>query len=376
MSGRIFKYLDYDWVAVFTVAFLAVFGLVSIYILSLSNEAGDDHNFEKQLFFLSAGMFFFIILSQLDYRIWRSYSAAVYLLGVIFLILVLLFGREIRGTSGWFSFGFFNFQPAELMKFFLIVSLANYFSRHSDEGIGPKNILISFLYVMVPVILVAWQPDMGSAMVMLAIWLAMIFLAGLEKRYVVALAAFVVILPLLSWTVVLKDYQKERIMTFLDPERDPLGSGYNVIQSLVAVGSGGIWGKGLGHGSQSRLNFLPEKHTDFIFATIAEESGLVGSMILLGLFVILFFRLKIAAQQSKDGFGRLIVGGVMAIIIFQVFVNIGMNIGIMPIAGLSLPFISYGGSFMIVMLSAFGLSQSVWKRRKKEDILLVDEYMK
>lgn len=374
MFGRLSKYLNYDWVAVFTVVFLAAFGLVSIYILSLSNDAGDAQNFEKQLFFLAAGTVLFISLSQLDYRVWKSYSAAIYLLGVVLLVLVLFFGKEIRGTSGWFSLGFFNFQPAELMKFFLIISLANYFSRQAAARVNLQNVLVSFCYVFIPMVLVAWQPDMGSAMVILAIWLAMLFLAGLEKKYVFVLTALVIIVPVLSYGAVLKDYQKERIRTFLDPGKDPLGSGYNVIQSMVAVGSGGVWGKGLGHGSQSRLNFLPEKHTDFIFATIAEESGLVGSMILLGLFILLFFRLKSVAQHSRDGFGRLLVGGVMAVIIFQVFINIGMNVGIMPIAGLSLPFISYGGSFLIVMMSAFGLTQSVWKRRKKETSLLIDEY--
>lgn len=373
-SNRVLKYLDYDWVATLSVVFLVAFGLVSIYILSLSNDANDSQNFEKQLIFLAIALVFFVILSQLDYRIWKSYSALVYLLGVILLILVLLFGKEIRGTSGWFSLGFFNFQPVELMKLFLVISLANYFSRQHSLGIHLKNVLVSFFYVLIPVVLAAWQPDMGSAMVMFVIWFCMLFLAGLEKKYIFALLAIVILIPIFSWNIVLKEYQKERIVAFVDPGKDPLGSGYNVIQSMVAVGSGGIWGKGLGHGSQSRLNFLPEKHTDFIFATIAEESGLVGSLILIGLFILLFFRLKITAEHSRDGFGRLIVGGIMAVIIFQVFVNVGMNVGIMPIAGLSLPFISYGGSFLIVAMSAFGLAQSVWKRRKKETTLLVDEY--
>jgi rod shape determining protein RodA len=371
---KLLKKLDYDWISVFAVCFLIAFGLVAIYSLSLSSDAADIGNFKKQIFFLLLGIGFFVFFSQMDYRIWKSYSGFLYLVGIILLVSVLLFGKEIRGTSGWFSFGFFNFQPVELMKLILILSLANYFSRQNTNKLQIKHIATSFLFVMLPVGLAIKQPDMGSAMVMFVVWLGMLLIAGLPKKYLFFLACLLVILPFFGWNFMLKDYQKERIVTFLDPQKDPLGSGYNVLQSIIAVGSGGIWGKGLGHGSQSRLNFLPEKHTDFIFATIAEESGMFGALLLLGLFIVLFFRLKKIADVSRDNFGQLIISGTMTMIVFQVFINIGMNMGIMPIAGLSLPFISYGGSFLIVMLALLGIIQSIWKKRKKETVLLIDDY--
>lgn len=364
--------MDFDWIAVTAVAFLLAFGLIAIYSLSLESEAAKYANFEKQVIFLIIGGIGFLIFSLLDYRMWKSYSGIFYLLGTVLLVLVLLFGKIVKGASGWFSFGFFNFQPVELMKLFLIISLGNYFSRRQSPAIEPKQIVISFLYVLVPVFLAAKQPDMGAAMVMVAIWAGMLFLSGLKKKYMVIILLIALALPVLGWNVVLQDYQKTRISSFLNPQADPLGSGYNIIQSMVAVGSGGVWGKGLGHGSQSRLNFLPEKHTDFIFATIAEESGLIGGLIVLGLFGILFYRFKVTVDKSRDNFGQLLVGGVMVMLFFQILINVGMNLGIMPIAGLSLPLLSYGGSFLITTLITFGLVQSVWKRRLKRQRMEVE----
>jgi len=205
------------------------------------------------------------------------------------------------------------------------------------------------------------------------IWVGILFLAGITTKQFFGLLIIGVLVPLLSWNLVLRPYQKERISSFMNPQQDALGSGYNVIQSMVAVGSGGMWGKGLGHGSQSRLNFLPEKHTDFIFAAIAEESGFVGSLFVLSLFGVLLFRFKRTADKARDAFGQLIVGGVMAMFFFQIFINVGMNLGIMPVAGLSLPLLSYGGSFLIVALVAIGLVQSVWKRRKKRATILASD---
>jgi len=345
-------------------------GLVAIYSLSLEVEREGFDNFQKQLLFLGFAIAVFLLFSWLDYRTWKSYSGILYLFGVLMLVAVLFWGVQIRGTSGWFSLGVFNLQPAELVKLFLIISLAKYFSQISASNLGPRHVLVSFIYVIIPVVLAARQPDMGSALVMIVIWFGILFLAGLKKKYLFALGALALIVLFLGWNVVLKDYQQQRIESFMNPGADPLGSGYNVIQSMVAVGSGGVSGKGLGHGSQSQLNFLPEKHTDFIFATIAEESGLVGASLVLGLLWLLLFRMKKTSDASKDSFGRLLVGGVMIMIFFQAFINVGMNLGIMPIAGLSLPFLSYGGSFLIVTLAATGLTQSVWKRRVKRKVIL------
>ena len=237
---------------------------------------------------------------------------------------------------------------------------------------GPKNltdlrhILVSLAYIAIPAFLAYKQPDMGSVVVMGAIWLGMLFLSGVKREYLLALILIGSIVGIMGYDLILNDIQKKRITTFINPQGDPLGSGYNVIQSVIAVGSGGLHGQGLGHGSQSQLNFLPEHHTDFIFAAIAEESGLIGATLVLGLLLLLLWRLKKTSDKAPDSFGRFLVGGVMVMIFFQSLVNIGMNLGILPIAGLSLPLLSYGGSFIVSTFAALGLAQSVWIRQNNQ----------
>jgi rod shape determining protein RodA len=369
MAIGIKHFLKLDKVLLAAVFFLLAFGLMAIYSLSFA-EKGVISNFEKQAFYVLVGGGLFFAFSLIDYSLWRKYATGLYLFGIMLLILVLFLGRNIRGTLGWFSFGFFNFQPVEVMKLFLVLFLAKYFSQGQ---LNFKKILTSLVFIVVPVFLAARQPDMGAAMVMMAIWLGMVWGAGIKPKQLIGIVLMIIIAGLASWSFFLKDYQKERIETFLNPQRDPLGSGYNVIQSVIAVGSGGIYGKGLGHGSQSQLNFLPEKHTDFIFAAIAEESGLVGAALVLLLFSILLYRLKKTAENAKDLFGSLLVIGVMTLIFFQVLINIGMNLGIMPVAGLSLPLVSYGGSFMLVILTALGIIQNIWKKRIKEELFVLEE---
>lgn len=371
MLTAIPKKYEFDWASLVAITFLLAFGLIAIFSLSLETERDGFSNFQKQIVFLLIAIGFFVLFSMIDYRVWKSYSGLLYMVGVLLLIAVLFFGVNIRGTTGWFNLGIFNIQPAELMKLFLIISLSKYFSQLRN-GISPKHIMVSLVYVLVPVTLVILQPDMGSAVVMIIIWIGLLFFAGLKKKYLWSIMILGLLVSVMAWGMILKDYQKTRIITFIDPNGDPLGSGYNVIQSIVAIGSGGISGKGLGHGSQSQLNFLPEKHTDFIYAAIAEESGMIGTGLILTLFWVLLFRMNKTVEMSKDFFGRLIVGGVIVMIFFQAFINIGMNLGIMPVAGLSLPLLSYGGSFLIVTMASLGLVQSVWKRRIKRR-LLIDE---
>lgn len=362
------KYRNFDWISILATIFLLSSGLVAIYSLSIAQEVSGLNNFEKQIIFLVIGVAIFLLFSFLDYRIWKSHAGILYLIGNFLLVAVLLWGETIRGTSGWFSFGSFNFQPVELMKIFLIIFLAKFFAKKMSLGIGGREFLASFLYLIVPVFLVMLQPDLGSATVMVVIWLAMLFLAGIDKKIFLAIIFSGIIFCLIAWGFFLKDYQKNRVEILLNPQNDPLGSGYNIIQSMVAVGSGGFLGKGLGHGSQSQLNFLPEKHTDFIYATIAEESGFVGVFLLLIVLGLLFFRLKKIADQSRDDFGQLLIGGILTMFFFHSLVNIGMNLGIMPIAGISLPFVSYGGSFLIISLMALGIVQSVWKLRRQKKV--------
>ncbi len=363
--------LKLDWKSMGAVSFLLVSGLITIYSFSIGIEQGEINLFHKQLIFLAIGITLFLFFSFYDYRTWRNYSNFLYFVSIALLFLVLFLGSNVRGTSGWFSLGFFNLQPVELVKIFSIIFLASYFVRVGHSKIGFKEFFGSFLIMVLPIFLTLKQPDLGSASVLIVIWLGMSLFAGVDKKYLIFLFLTVSIALFLSWGGVLKDYQKERIQTFLDPERDPLGSGYNVIQSMIAIGSGGVTGKGIGNGSQSQLNFLPERHTDFVFASITEEFGIIGSFLTIGFYWILFYRIFCIAQKARDRFGQLIVGGVLIMFSYQVVINIGMNIGIVPVTGISLPFLSYGGSFLLATMIGFGICQNVWIKKRK---MVIEDY--
>jgi rod shape determining protein RodA len=349
-----------DWLLLVPVFLLSALGLIAIYSLSLGEMGGGLSFYNRQLIFLILAAVIFFGCSYFDYSIWKNYAGIFYLGSIILLILVFLIGKTTNGAVSWFKFGFFNFQPVELVKISLILLFARYFSQIKTDTITWKHIFISFGYMLVPVVLVILQPDMGSAMVLVAIWLGMVFLAGMKLWQIGIFIIGGIIIASMSWFFVLHDYQKQRILTFLHPAQDALDSGYNVIQATIAIGSGGFGGTGIGRGSQSQLNFIPERHTDFIFATISEESGLIGASSILFFFGLIFIRMNKVIEKAKDKFGRLIVGGVIILIFFQVVVNIGMNLGLVPVAGLSLPFLSYGGSFLIVCMFLVGVVESVW----------------
>lgn len=371
-----FNKFNFDWGLFLVVFLLLFFSFLALYSFSFSLSFSNEENvFLKQSYFLIIGLIFFWLFSFFDYHIFSSYSGGLYLLGNFLLLSVLFFGQEIRGTVGWFDLGFFNFQPAEAMKIFLIISLANFFSQKGQaKGVDFSVVMKSFGYLCLPLFLILLQPDFGSAISLLAIWLGMVFLAGISWKNLSLLFLVGVVVAVFSWGTLLKDYQKERVENFFYPERDALGSGYNVIQSVVAIGSGGVMGKGIGKGSQSQLNFLPEKHTDFIFAVIAESGGFLGSVFLIFLFWLLFWRFKKILIRASDPFGFLLVGGIAVMFFFQIFINVGMNLGIVPVAGLSLPLVSYGGSFLLLALICLGMVQSVWRRRVKESVLKSNIY--
>lgn len=354
-----------DWKSIGAVSFLLASGLIAIYSFHIGGNDQGSNIFLRQLIFMLVGVAFFAFFAFYDYRTWQKYSNFLYLTSIVLLVLVLFFGSNIRGTSGWFSFGFFNLQPVELVKIFSIIFLASYFVKVGSMKIGLKEFLKSFLIMIPAIFLTLRQPDLGSASVLIIIWIGMSLLAGVNKKYLLLLFLAGAVTLFLSWGLVFKDYQKERIRTFLNPERDPLGSGYNVIQSMIAIGSGGITGKGIGNGSQSQLNFLPERHTDFVFASINEEFGLMGSFLIIGFLWFFFYRLLKIAQKARDRFGQLLVGGMLIMFSYQVIINIGMNIGIVPVTGISLPFLSYGGSFLIATMIGFGMCQNVWLKRRK-----------
>jgi len=359
------KNFKLDWLLFTSMILLVMLSLAVLYPISYDGKnTGQDHFF-RQLMYAGIGLIIFFLFSFFDYRGLKSYSVALFLFGFFLLFLVLIFGKVVRGTTGWLGFYGIHIQPAELFKMIIAIALAKYFSVHSRTIHEPKHIFISLVPLAFSLVLILMQPDLGSAIIILAIWISILLVSGVKKKHLLILFVIGLILAFVSWGYLLKDYQKDRIRTVFNPLSDPLGAGYNVIQSTVAVGSGGIWGKGLGHGSQSQLNFLPEKHTDFIFAVIAEEMGLGGALFVLILFAVILSRMISIAQNSSDNFGKLLTSSFVIVIFIQVIINVGMNIGIMPVTGVPLPFLSYGGSSLFTTMVMMGIVQSVYRGNVK-----------
>lgn len=361
------KFLDklrqLDWIMLVAILLLISLGLAAIYSVDLSQSDQNFSNSKKQVVFCFVGLILFFAFSVSNYSALRVYSQFILVGILILLIAVLFFGSTIRGTRGWFQFFGLGFQPVELAKIGLIVVLAKFFSNRLHQFKISKHLIVSLFFTLLFVIPTLLQPDLGSSILLFGLWFGLISLIGLPKKYFILLLAIFLIVSLLSWTLVLQEYQKDRILTFLNPTADPLGSGYNVSQSIIAIGSGFLWGRGLGFGSQSQLKFIPESQTDFIFAVIAEELGLFGVALVLGLWLIIFYRLGHIARRAKDDFGLFLVLGITIIFFLHLLVNVGMNMGIMPVTGISLPFLSYGGSFLIISLAMMGIAESVAIKR-------------
>ncbi len=344
-----------DWILVFSALLLTSIGLVSIC------SASSEINFKKQLVFLGIGLLFMFLLAFIDWRAIQSNShliLALYFLSILTLIGLFFLAPVTRGVKGWYKIGFLSLDPIPFTKLVLIVLLAKYFSKRHVEMYGLKHIILSGIYVILPVLLIASQPDLGSAIIIIGFWLSILIVSGIRLRefLIIILCGLIIIAG--SWFFFLEDYQKTRIISFFSPEADPQGAGWNQRQSKIAIGSGGIFGKGFGEGSQAEYGFLPEPHTDFVFASIAEEFGLVGVTGLLIIFFILIWRIIKAVLKAPGNFPRLFATGLASIIILQVFIHIGMNLGLLPVIGLSLPFVSYGGSGLIVFFISLGVIQS------------------
>jgi rod shape determining protein RodA len=303
----------------------------------------------------STGIFF--IASRFEYRFLKQTHVVVTIYGILLFILTLLFalGHVSKGAESWFRLGGIAFQPSDLMKLGLIIVLAKYFSRRHIEIANIRHILVSAIYAGIPFILVVLQPDFGSAMVLFFIWFGLVFVSGISIKHLVAVFTIGAVTFALAWNFAFKPYQKARIMNFINPLQDLRGTGYNAYQSTIAVGSGGLYGKGVGFGTQSRLNFLPEHKTDFIFAAYAEEWGFVGSVLLLIFFFIIFAKLAYYALVADSTFEALFTYGVLIWFVTHVVINIGMNIGIMPVTGIPLPLMSYGGSHLVAEALALGM---------------------
>lgn len=362
MKNFLAKWQKIDWLLFFAIVILLVLSISILYSLSLNTDTSHFLIFRKQIFFAFSGLGLFFLVSSINYNVWLTYAKLIFVIFAVVLLAVLFFGQTIKGTTGWISLGIFNVQPVEFAKIALIIFLARYFSIYAAEFFMFKHILITGLLTLLFVVLVMLQPDLGSALVLMGTWFIVLLFTGISKKHLWWLIGTFLVVVVISWFFILQPYQQDRLLTFIDPGRDPQGTGYNVIQSMVAVGSGQIFGRGLALGSQSSLNFLPEPGTDFIFAVIAEDLGLVGVTLLLSLFVFIFYRLFRIMRKSQDNFGVYLILGISAMLLVQIFINIGMNMGISPVTGIPLPLVSAGGSSMWAIMIALGMAQSVHSR--------------
>lgn len=321
----------------------------------------------KQGIYIILGGILAITITFFDYRVLSRYSTFIYFVTLGVLVATLVFGQNIRGTAGWLSFGFFQLQPVEIAKISLTIFLASFIAEKKTDFDVWTRVIASAVLGGIMILLVLKQPDLGSSLVLLSIWGALILASGLKSRHMLTLAMIGVTLITVAWFL-LAPYQKDRIYNFFSPERDPLGTGYNVLQALVAVGSGGITGKGLGAGSQAQLNFLPEKHTDFIFAVAGEELGAVGALAIMVLYGIILYRIFRIGSESSDNFGHLIALGIFMMFLVQITINLGMNMGLLPVTGLTAPLLSYGGSSLLSFFLALGLLGSIYRQRRPKTI--------
>ena len=353
-------FYNFDWILLAAVILLISFGLIEIYSVSLgSGELNNLLNFRKQLIFAGLGIFLLFFFSFVDYYFLRSLNRYLYIFGVLLLIAVLIFGDTIRGTKGWFNFAGFSLQPVKFVKIILIIFLANYFSNLATKIKTKKHFIVSAAYTLILAGLVMLQPDFGSALILIAIWLILIMAADFNLKYFAIIGVISALLFTYAWFFFFEDYQRNRILNFINPASNSLESGYNISQAIISIGSGGLTGKGVGFGSQSQLKFLPEAQNDFIFAVIAEELGFLGVVLVLFFYFLLFFRVFRVIRKVNNDFGIFFLIGALGLIFIQMFINIGMNLGILPVVGLSLPFISYGGSSLLSLMIIIGIVQNI-----------------
>jgi rod shape determining protein RodA len=350
-----------DWVLAFAVLSLCAAGMGMVYSATLGGPLAPLAT--KQLAYFAIGLLAMLLALTIDYHTLASLSYVFYVASLLLLVYLLIFGRAIANTRGWLELGPVNFQPAEMTKITTLLALSSYLSRHRSSGLTPSNMIAIILFVGLPFLLIARQPDLGTAITFLPLIAVAAFLGGMRVRTILILVMIPILALPFAWNHYLKDYQKARVLTFLDPSRDPKGAGYQVLQSRIAVGSGGLTGKGFLEGTQGQLKFLPAQHTDFIFALLAEERGFLGSMVVLALYFVVIYRCIAIARAARDLLGVYLAMGAMALFACQVLINIGVVLGLMPTTGVPLPLMSYGGSSLITTLAGMGLVLNVWMRR-------------
>ena len=363
MRSILLHFRKLDWILIASAMLLTCMGLLSLYSSSVGR--GNFIDFQKQLIFAGIGIVFMFLFSFLDYRILRNDSylvAIIFTLGLSALAGLFFFAPEIRGVRSWYRIGSISLDPTEFIKVILIILLAKYFSMRHIELYRIRHIFLSGLYVLLPSIMVFLQPDLGSVIILVILWLGVLIVSGIKLRTFLILLLCGALISLSGWIFWLKDYQKDRILNIVFPQSEPLGTGWSQTQSKIAIGSGGVFGQGLSRGSQTQYGFLPEPHTDFIFSAIAEELGLIGVIALLILFAMLVSRIIRASLQSQFNFPRLFTAGFAILLAIQIFVNIGMNLGILPVIGITLPFVSYGGSSLLAVYIGCGIVLSIRSR--------------
>lgn len=351
---------SFDWLWFFGLLALSGAGVAAIW--STTNGTSLNSYFGKQVIYLCCALVVFLILLCFDYHLFSDFITFIYLAGMAVLGLVLLIGRSIHSNKSWIDVGIFSFQPSELMKILVIIALAKYYAELDLEYLGFRELLIGGLIVFVPAGMVWLQGDLGTAVTFFPIYAVLTCLAGIRRKHVVVALLIVAVASPLAWFL-LRGYQKGRIETAFNPSSDPRRLGYQAIQSEIAIGSGKFLGKGFKRGSQGYLGFLPAPHTDFVFSVLAEEKGFVGGITILGLFLFISSRLFQTAREAKDKIGALIVVGVLALMLFHVIINVGMVVGLLPIIGIPLPFVSAGGSSLISYYAAMSLCIGIRMRR-------------
>ncbi|MGH9870375.1 MAG: rod shape-determining protein RodA [Candidatus Polarisedimenticolia bacterium] len=350
---------EFDWVLL--AAMIAAVGLGLLMLYSTTYLQGGAI-FYRQLMWLTVAAAGFAFVVSVDYRFWASIALPLYVICCLLLVFVLFKARVISGARSWVEFGAFNFQPAELTKLATILMLARYVEEKKGFGLSGFSLLSLAGIVGLPVVLILAQPDLGSTLPFLPLLFVVVVLSGIRWKFLMVLGLIAVLMVPVGFFLVLKDYQKERVYTFIDPLSDPQGAGWQVLQSRIAVGSGGLWGKGLFAGSQGQLSFLPESHTDFILAVLAEELGFAGASCALIIYFVLLSRIVSAARSARDRLGAFLCMGVAAVIGAQSLVNIGVILGLMPTTGIPMPLMSYGGSSLVTTCVALGLVLNVRMR--------------
>ncbi|NYB75629.1 rod shape-determining protein RodA [Sedimentibacter hydroxybenzoicus DSM 7310] len=371
------KLKRFDFILLFTTIILCVYGFIVINSATLSKTFGSEPFLKTQITAFALGMVAVFILLFIDYDIYGGFYLPIYGITVALLIYVLI--NPVRASEwgdvrSWMSIGPIVFQPSELAKFGVIISVSKFIDIHKDSINNPAVLIKILVFAFFPIALIMMQPDLGTSLVFIFFIAVMLFVAGIDRKYIIAVLVIAFVLLIIGLMILYnimqdyvpkKDYRVDRIVTFFYPELDPEDTGYHVIQSKIAIGSGMIYGRGLFKGVQNQLNYLPTKETDFIFAVIGEELGLIGGLLLLCLYGILFYRLIKIARNASNLFGSLIVTGIAAMQFFHIFENVGMTMGLLPVTGIPLPFISYGGTFMLVNTVSIGLALSVGLKRAK-----------